>query len=509
MHVRSTNVPPPRCYSTGRVSRGSLHVSLGAGHSGEWSKANASLVETTAQAERALRAAERAQADATASLESLLAGLRKTEGDLAISEKQMAQLALGVEAHRRTLGNRLIDQLFFAHAHESKHLATPWVPDSLHRKREDLFIAALAVHRAFIDAAAQKIYHNLSILMDVLAGGPPKDDAKRKLLGDLWATLFLIVPVVSTTFASVERMLGDLPSGSIGWLLIDEAGQALPQAAVGAIMRAKRSVVVGDPMQISPVVTLPERLTSEICRFFKVAAPSWAAPEASAQTLADRASKFQAVFGTNESGRRVGIPLLVHRRCQEPMFSISNQIAYDNNMVFGTPALSPEFKALLGASRWFDLSGTAATKWCPAEGNLVTKLIARLAAEPAAPPDLFVITPFRIVAQELREQLADDLLEIAAFSDIDLPEWVKDRVGTIHTVQGREADTVILVLGAPNSSQDRARIWAAGTSPNIINVAVSRAKARLYVVGSHGAWSGLRYGRDLAKLTQERVRILR
>jgi hypothetical protein len=54
------------------------------------------------------------------------------------------------------------------------------------------------------------------------------------------------------------------------WILIDEAGQALPQAAIGAIVRAKRTIVVGDPIQIPPVVTMPERLINETCKRFPV-----------------------------------------------------------------------------------------------------------------------------------------------------------------------------------------------------------------------------------------------
>lgn len=72
-----------------------------------------------------------------------------------------------------------------------------------------------------------------------------------------------------------------------------------------------------------------------------------------------------------------------------------------------------------------------------------------------------------------------------------------NRIGTIHTFQGREADSVILLLGAPKAAQNGARSWAAGT-PNILNVAVSRAKKSLYVVGSYGAWSGVGYARELA-----------
>ena len=69
-------------------------------------------------------------------------------------------------------------------------------------------------------------------------------------------------------------------------------------------------------------------------------------------------------------------------------------------------------------------------------------------------------------------------------------EWARDRVGTIHTFQGREAETVILLLGAPNAGQHGARTWA-GSGPNILNVAITRAKQNLYVVGSYGAWSGI------------------
>ena len=300
-----------------------------------WSRTNAALVEAEAEAARQLRTCEQALAKATAALDALAANIREAEESLSVPRQRVAQLSQSVDAKRRMVGDRLVDEQLFARGHKAWNLAAPWIPDSLHRKREDLFIAALATHRAFIDASAQKVLHNLSVLMDVFSSGPIQDETQRKLLGDLWSTLFLVVPVISTTFASVDRMLGDLPAGSIGWLLIDEAGQAPPQAAVGAIMRAKRSIVVGDPLQIPPIVTPPERLNSEICKFFKVDKSVWTAPDASVQTLADQASRFQATFQSDRGPRCVGIPLLVHRRCQEPMFGISNRIAYDGQMVHG------------------------------------------------------------------------------------------------------------------------------------------------------------------------------
>src|SRR5262249_42282633 len=155
----------------------------------------------------------------------------------------------------------------------------------------------------------------LGALMNVMGGRRPRSEAQEALLGDLWATLFLAVPLVSTTFASVERMLGRLPPESLGWLLVDEAGQALPQAAVGAILRCRGALVVGDPLQIEPVVALPEQLTRAVCAQMGVDPERYAAPAASVQTLADAASPYSSEMRTRDGSRVVGSPLLVHRRC--------------------------------------------------------------------------------------------------------------------------------------------------------------------------------------------------
>jgi len=178
------------------------------------------------------------------------------------------------------------------------------------------------------------------------------------------------------------------------------------------------------------------------------------------------------------------------------MFGISNRIAYDGQMVHAPGPKTTVVGDVLGPSGWHDVDGDADSKWSPDEGERVVALLRAIAARSVRDPDVFVITPFRIVAQELRTRLKGEK-DLFGRLGVDVDEWLKDRVGTIHTVQGREAEAVILVLGAPKASQNGARAWAAG-APNILNVAVSRAKQRLYVVGSHGAWRGVGHARDLA-----------
>ena len=66
----------------------------------------------------------------------------------------------------------------------------------------------------------------------------------------------------------------------------------------------------------------------------------------------------------------------------------------------------------------------------------------------------------------------------------------------MQTCQGREHDVVILVLGGGTPG---ARQWAAST-PNLLNVAVTRARDRLCVIGDRAAWQTVGFARYLDRL---------
>ena len=219
------------------------------------------------------------------------------------------------------------------------------------------------------------------------------------------------------------------------------------------------------------------------------------AHKASAQTLADRASPYCATFQTSVGSRDVGSPLLVHRRCDSPMFDISNEIAYSGLMVQAKP--KPKTLPPLGMSRWMDVkSESDRDKWSEQEGLVAVGLLQEL-RRLGEDSDVYLVSPFVLVQDNLRRLI----LERGVLDGwVENPEdWAGEHIGTVHTVQGREAKTVIFVLGAPAFNQHGARAWAA-KQPNILNVAATRAKTGFYVIGNRDLWSQLGVFRDLHRL---------
>lgn len=349
---------------------------------------------------------------------------------------------------------------------ESRERSSPWSDENWAAARTKVFLKALQLHKAFITVNAEVIKRNLDAFIDLLKGTILPESISSGA-ADVWSTFFLVVPVVSTTFASFDKLFAHLNREEIGWLLIDEAGQAVPQAAVGALWRSRRSVVVGDPLQLEPISILPGKMQKALSLKFGVE-DTWIPGGTSVQELADRVNSFGTLMKVQNDSIWVGSPLRVHRRCQEPMFSIANKIAYDGLMVFGTRI---EDKLRLEESRWYNVeSSEAQGHWIPGEGNIAENILQILDGQ-VKPEDIYLISPFSQVANELQR--------------LGRRYKVKNS-GTVHKTQGKEADVVILVLGG-DPAKPGAKTWAA-SKPNLLNVAVSRAKRRLYVIGNKELW---------------------
>ncbi|MCX5199269.1 ATP-binding protein [Streptomyces sp. NBC_00249] len=447
-----------------------------------------------AEAAGAVATARQAREAAQAHLDGVRAAVGAAEARLRAG--QQAAEAAGARAERaeraiaaaRARWEGFVPEESWLTDDSLRERSAPWSDPEITAARTELFLAALHLHQAFLRCTARTMYANLMAAMDAVTGAVPHTVPETHLRA-AWQSLFLLVPVVSTTFASLDRVFGRLGPQALGWLFVDEAGQATPQMAVGGMWRARRTVVVGDPLQLEPVVVLPWTAQRALRDDFGVA-EEWAPGRTSVQQLADRANRYGTLLPAELPGGGhevwVGSPLRVHRRCDDPMFSVSNAIAYDGLMVQGVDAGTREPYVYRPASSWVDVAGAQADgHWIPEEGRALRRVLERLREEGGVDlaRDVFVISPFRQVVAGAKRACRDLV--------------PGERVGTVHTTQGKEADVVILVLGT-DPRRAGARAWAA-SRPNLLNVAVSRAKRRLFVIGNREAWRDQRHFSTLAE----------
>lgn len=374
-----------------------------------------------------------------------------------------------------------------------------WQGASLNCLRSKLFVAAMTLQEAWLRTVLQNgggFGGNFVAATKLIKGNKPV--ANEDIL-PIWQSLFMVVPVVSSTFSSVERQFAGLEPGSLGWVFIDEAGQAIPQAAVGALLRARRAVVVGDPLQIEPVFTTSPGLCEGMGKqAFGDDYARWSPTTTSVQKLADEANPFGVYLEVAGTRHWLGSPLRIHRRCKDKMFSIANRIAYQNSMIHGgNPHDDEDYE--LGPSCWIHLPGKAVDRQFVSEqGVYVQQVVARMYAALGTMPDIYVISPFRKVKEELAQLLRDPhyLSQICSVnqrvpSERTLKDWVKKRVGTVHSFQGKEVEAVLFVLGADHATSGSVG-WAS-SKPNLLNVALTRAKRRVYLIGNHDLWSDKQY----------------
>lgn len=400
---------------------------------------------------------------------------------------------------------------------KSAHLYNPSDEDELKKERNLLFLYALQVTREFI-LESKCMWNNITFLRTYWGAKDKGADSgkkelieftqadRRKMAPALFQALGLLTPVISSTFASIGRMFEDIQIGKdplFGLLIIDEAGQAVPYAALGALARSRRTMIVGDPSQIEPVITgdvkeLRATLGKKVLLPFK-------GDVASVQRLADAVNPYGHLRSNGEDDQWIGCPLVVHRRCISPMFDISNEISYQGSMLNETANPKKDFadSFYLKSSQWINVAGFERGNrdhYVDAQGDRVYEIVKdafrKTAAatkkkadgsgelEERAIPSLYIISPFKTVVSGLKNRLLEETPE--GIAECAWRAFAKFNIGTVHTFQGKEAHQVIFVLGCDTRRGCEGAIKF--VNPNIVNVAASRAKYRLYVIADYAAW---------------------
>ena len=278
------------------------------------------------------------------------------------------------------------------------------------------------------------------------------------------------LPVWSVTNLSARGTL-PLVDGLFDLVVIDEASQCDAASALPLLVRGRRAMVIGDEHQLPHITTLGEQ------REGAIAARSGLASD----DLATFGYRANSCFGVALSRlARPAIMLDLHFRSHPAVVEFSNRQFYAERMTMCGTARPP---AGMSAIEWVEVSGRCERgagnrSW---QNGFEAKAVATRVAEDLATYrrgnlSVGVVTPFAPQARAILSALRREGVDVKR-------EGIE--VATAHRFQGGERDVIYLSPVIDEWSSRQVAGFAA--DPNLLNVALTRARCRLVVVGSDAA----------------------
>ncbi len=194
------------------------------------------------------------------------------------------------------------------------------------------------------------------------------------------------------------------------------------------------------------------------------------------------------------------------------MFRIANAVAYENKMIFGLNSANPAADGYdLGASAWVHVAGaTQGRHVVPAQIALVTQAVMRLYRSKGRCHPCISFRPSNGSSKPCwkasRTSRHGRNKASVRYRKATWTSGAMRSVGTVHTFQGKEERIVWMVLGCDDRGAG-AVSWAV-SKPNILNVALTRAKQRFFMIGDMRLWGGKRYFQE-ASLNSRRYQRMR
>jgi GTPase SAR1 family protein len=289
--------------------------------------------------------------------------------------------------------------------------------------------------------------------------------------------LSMAYPVSTSTLAAVTNMFpGVFPNriSTYQTILADEAGMIAVNDLVPALRRADRAIVVGDPKQLSPIVSMDETFLDSLKNEYKEEFWEKFSPSC--------VSAFHRAAGTNVGGYKAtgrGIVLDEHRRCSPQIADLFIKVAEYEGLKVCTPV--PKGKAFKNIKEqglmFFDVKNfdtNGFKKVNETEMDVIDKLLNRLQnAGYNLKKDVGIITPYKDQEVSLIRRFGER---------VDHNPNEEAKIGTVHKFQGVEYKVVIFSSVVSRDSDSLAFI---NLEPSLINVAVSRAKESFIAVGDY------------------------
>lgn len=317
-------------------------------------------------------------------------------------------------------------------------------------------------------------------LLQVITSGDRFDEGAGRKVFRRYYTLFpkvtKLLPCWAVTSLSARGRLPFEPA-VFDLVVIDEASQCDIASALPLLFRAKRAVIIGDPLQLKHVSTVApqeDRLMLSANGLAEGSA-AWAYSVNSLFDLARSLCRHEDIVNLRD-----------HHRSHRDIISFSNRHFYRGGLRVATDHEGLKRPHSSGpAVRWVDVKGKVSRPsrggaLNTVEAQAVLEAVRKLVIEQEYRGAIGVVTPFRAHANRIRTLV---------HQDHDLSQRIAGMqfvVDTVHGFQGDERD-VIFFSPVVSAGVGESTLRFLKSHGNLFNVAVTRARSELVVVGDHKA----------------------
>jgi KaiC/GvpD/RAD55 family RecA-like ATPase len=298
-----------------------------------------------------------------------------------------------------------------------------------------------------------------------------------------WGRRAMITPVFVSTISMGARFFSTKEHRSsppLDVLFFDEAGQVSSELGAPLSALAKKMVVIGDTLQLSPYASIPSHIDEALLQDAslisgKREAEFHAIVKSGISASSSNLMQLAISLCKREDGTTIGASLEEHRRSVPEIVSFCNALSYHGRLI---PVRKEMEKRMLPCFGFYEVHGRSQrvgqSRKNVKEADLLANYIASLERRICdfyrvsyLDEVLAVITPFTAQASELEKRLRGRYRSMV--------------IGTVHSLQGAEKPVIIFssVYDETHSGN-----YVFNIDKRILNVAVSRAKDSFLVFGS-------------------------
>jgi hypothetical protein len=249
--------------------------------------------------------------------------------------------------------------------------------------------------------------------------------------------------VITTNISSYH--LGD-PTPTFDLTVIDEASQCAIATSLIPIIRGNNLLLVGDPQQLNPVITLDPQLNKTLMRKHKI----------STEYNYVENSIYKAFLAVDPISDE--ILLRYHYRCHPKIIAFNNKKYYNNKLEIKSENKEEKPLQLINSPGRNDEGRNVSL----CEADAIKDYIMVNPNE-----KIGVITPF--VKQK---DLINEILKENGIDNVVC--------GTVHAFQGDEKDVILFSAALTDTTYNKTYDWLKNNK-ELINVATSRAKSKLII----------------------------